>query len=160
MKVGKGAYIPDLGESASEKGEADAARISYLEKEITKCKNAISRLTELYLFDPDSMTKEDFSAKKREISGKIRELESQVDGLKSGSGAPPDLSFIKKASAFLMAQHITKEEHIDYGQLVLDLDNEIIKDFIDQIIDEISVQDGRIVKIRFTSGLEHDFIYQ
>ena len=43
-----------------------------------------------------------------------------------GSGSA-DLSFIKKASAFLVAQHIASEEHIDYMQLVTDLDNAIIK---------------------------------
>ena len=41
-----------------------------------------------------------------------------------------------------------------------DLDAEILKDFVDQIIDKIYVQDGKIIKIRFASGLEHEFIYK
>ena len=76
-----------------------------------------------------------------------------------GSGSA-NLSFIKKASAFLVAQHIASEEHIDYMQLVTDLDNAIIKDFIDQLIDKIFVQDGKIMRIRFVSGLEHEFMYE
>ena len=59
-----------------------------------------------------------------------------------------------------MAQRIASNEHIDYMQMAVDLDNKIMKEFIGQIIDKIFIQDGQIVKIRFASGLEHDFIYQ
>ena len=78
----------------------------------------------------------------------------------SGGSGHADLAFIRKASAFLVAQHIASAEHIDYMQLVIDLDNGIIKDFIDQLIDKIFVQDGKIMRIRFVSGLEHEFLYE
>ena len=74
--------------------------------------------------------------------------------------SPNDLSFIKKASAFLVARRISSKEYIDYLQMSADLDAEILKDFVDQVIDKIYVQDGKIVKIRFASGLEHEFIYK
>ena len=113
------------------------------------------------MFDPDAITKEEFSEKRRELNRRIRELSDRAAELKeSGGPSAADLSFIKKASAFLVARKISSTEYIDFIQLYADLDAEILKDFIDQIIDKIHIQDGRIVRIRFTSGLEHEFIYQ
>jgi len=158
--IGKGAYVPDMGESDStESISADSTEL--LKKEREKCKNAISRLTELYMFDPDALTKEEYSEKKRELTAKIRDIEKRISAA-SGSGGTgsDDLSFIKKASAFLVAQHISSKEHIDYNQIAVDLDAGILKDFVDQIIGEIFVQDGKIMRIRFASGLEHDFLYE
>lgn len=158
--IGKGAYVPHMGESDSvESTSADS--IELLKRECEKCKIAISRLTELYMFDPDALTKEEYSEKKRGLTARIRELEKQIETANGSNGScSADLSFIKKASAFLVAQHIASTEHIDYMRLVVDLDNAIIKDFIDQLIDKIFVQDGRIMRIRFVSGLEHEFLYE
>ncbi len=158
--IGKGRFSPDMGESDNQEGQLED-RIAYLEREKEKYKNAISRLTDLYMFDPDAITKEEFSARKRETTKKIREITHQITDLKENGGSgPADLAFIRKASAFLMAQRIASNEHIDYMQMAVDLDNKIMKEFIGQIIDKIFIQDGQIVKIRFASGLEHDFIYQ
>ena len=158
--IKKGAYIPDINDSGNEEN-AIGERIMILEKEKDKCKNAISRLTELYMFDPDAITKEEFSEKRRELNRRIRELSSQILELEENGGeSAADLSFIKKASAFLVARRISSKEYIDYLQMSADLDAEILKDFVDQIIDKIYVQDGKIIKIRFASGLEHEFIYK
>lgn len=158
--IGKGCFSPDMGESGNQEGQLED-RIAYLEREKEKYKNAISRLTDLYMFDPDAITKEEFSERKRETTKKIREIMRQIADLKENGGSgPADLAFIRKASTFLMAQRIASNEHIDYMQMAVDLDNKILKDFINQIIDKIFVQDGRIVRIRFASGLEHDFLYE
>ena len=158
--IGKGTYVPNMGESDSMESTS-ADNIELLKRECEKCKNAISRLTELYMFDPDALTKEEYSEKKRELTARIRELEKQITTSNGNSGSgSADLSFIKKASAFLVAQHVASKEHIDYMQLVTNLDNAIIKDFIDQLIDKIFVQDGKIMRIRFVNGLEHEFLYE
>lgn len=159
--IGKGAYMPDLGLPEGEGDISITERRSVLEKEREKCRNAISRLTELYLYDPEALTKEEFSKKKKELTKKIRDIDGQIDEITNageGSGLA-DLSFIKKASAFLVAQRIVSKKHIDYIQMCLDLDNEILKDFIDQVIDQIVALDGRVQKIRFVNGLEHEFTY-
>lgn len=159
--VGKGAYMPDLGLSEGEDDISITEQRSVLEKEREKCRNAISRLTELYLYDPEALTKEEFSKRKKELTKKIRDIDGQIDEITNadeGSGLA-DLSFIKKASAFLVAQRIVSKKHLDYIQMCLDLDNEILKDFINQVIDQIVALDGRVQKIRFANGLEHEFTY-
>lgn len=159
--IGKGAYMPDLGSQEGGDDYSIMERRSILEKEREKCENAISRLTELYLYDPEALTKEEFSKKKKELTKKahdIRERLAEIENTGNGSDLA-DLSFIKKASAFLVAQRIVSKKHIDYIQMCLDLDNEILKDFIDQVVDQIVALDGRVQKIRFVNGLEHEFTY-
>lgn len=158
--ISKGAYVPDMGESDAQEG-ASEDQLVILKREREKQKNAISRLTELYMYDQDAITKEEYSEKKRDLTARIRDIEKRISALESGSGSgAADLSFIKKASAFLVAQHIASNNHIDYNQIAVDLDAGILKDFVDQIISEIFIQDGRIVRLRFASGLEHEFLYE
>lgn len=157
--ISKGAYVPDIGESGAQEGTSED-QLVILKRERDKQKNAISRLTELYIYDPDAITKEEYSERKRELTAKIRDIEKRISALNDGGGSgSADLSFIKKASAFLVAQHINSKNHIDYVQIAVDLDAGILKDFVDQIVNEIFIQDGRIVRIRFASGLEHKFLY-
>lgn len=158
--IGKGAYIPDIEESGAQES-APEDKLVLLKREREKQKNAISRLTELYMYDPDAITKEEYSEKKRALTARIRDIDKQISALKnSGDSGAAGLSFIKKASAFLVAQHIASSKHIDYNKIAVDLDAGILKDFVNQIISGIFVQDGKIVKIRFANGLEHEFIYQ
>lgn len=160
-EVGKGAYVPDVGLSDSEDDYTAAEQLSLVKREIEKCKTAIERLTDLYLYDPDSMTKEEFSKKRKDLSNKIAGYEKQIASSQSTNDQDDlaDLEFIKKASAFLIAQRIVSKKHIDYIQMTLDLDNEILKDFVDQVIDQIVILDGRVQSIRFVNGLVHDFFY-
>lgn len=156
-----GSYLPALGLSDDDADYSAAEQLSLLRGEKDKCKNAITRLTDLYLYDPDSMTKEEFSSRKKDLTKKVLDFEKQIEELEEESGGDDlaDLSFIKKASAFLVAQRIVSKKHVDYMQMVLDLDNEILKDFVDQVIDQIVVTDGRVQSITFVNGLTHEFFY-
>lgn len=160
-EVGKGAYRPDVGSSGNDEEYSIAEQISLLKHEREKCVTAITRLTDLYLYDPDSMTKEEFSVKKKELTEKITNFDKQIEEYQN-QGADDnlaDLSFIKKASAFLVAQRIASKKHIDYLHMALELDNEILKDFIDQTVDQIVIEKGRVQSICFVNGLTHEFIY-
>ena len=161
--VGKGSYLPDTGVSEDAADISTLEQIGLLKRERDKCKTAIERLTDVYLYDPDSMSKEEFAKKKKELTNKIVAIEEQLDAAKSsGSGteALADVSFVKKASAFLVAQKIASKNHVDFADLAYNLDNEILKDFVDQVVDQIVFLDGRVKSIRFANGLEHVFEYK
>lgn len=160
-QVGNGTYIPDIDFLGNSDGASDHNQIELLKSEIEKSKNAVTRLTDVYLFDPDSMTKEEFATKKKELAKKIEGMERQLADLLDDSGNDDlaDMSFIKKASAFLVAQRIVSKSFVDYVGMAQELDNEILKDFIDQIVDQIVVLDGRVQSITFINGLKHEFRY-
>lgn len=161
QEVGKGAYLPDIDLSDGDDDYTAAEQLSILKRELDKCKTAIDRLTDLYLYDPDSMTKEEFAKKKRDLVNKIAGYEKQIEASQATGDKDDlaDLEFIRKASAFLVAQRIVSKKHVDYIQMALDLDNEILKDFVDQVIDRIEILEGRVRSIRFVNGLVHEFTY-
>lgn len=159
--LGNGTYVPDIALLSKFDEVQDHNQIDLLNTEIEKSKNAITRLTDVYLYDPASMTKEEFAAKKKELIKKIEEMEHQLAELLDNSedNDLTDLSFIKKASAFLVTQRIVSKSFIDYVQMAQELDNEILKNFVDQIVDRIVIKDGRIQSITFVNGLTHEFFY-
>ncbi len=159
--IGKGYFEPNTGISDDDNGHFESEQIALLKNEREKCTKAMERLTDLYLYDPDSMTTEEFSKKKRELKLKIESFEEQLSqyNMVSPENDISDISFIKKASAFLISQRIMSKKHIDYLNMSANLDNEILKDFIDQTVDHINIKDGRISSICFINGLQHEFIY-
>lgn len=161
QEVGNGSYLPYIGLPSDDEAYSAAEQLSLLRREKEKCQNAITRLTDLYLYDPDSLTKEEFSNKKKELLKQINDFDEQIAAYETGGSIDElaDLEFIKKASAFLVTQRIASKKHIDYLQMALNLDNEILKDFVDHVIDQIIVKDGRVLKIIFVNGLEHEFFY-
>lgn len=154
-----GRYIPELPEPSG--GTTANAEYEILKAEKEKAQRAADRLMELYLFDPESMSAEEVSRRRKEIQKNIHDIQEKIDALDEPAGPEAaDLSFIRKASAFLISQKIMSRKHIDYIDLALQIDNEILKDFFCQIIDHITVKEGRITEIAFANGLTHKFIYR
>ena len=85
-QVGNGTYIPDIDFLGDSDGASDHNQIELLKSEIEKSKNAVTRLTDVYLFDPDSMTKEEFATKKKELAKKIEGMERKLADLLDDSG--------------------------------------------------------------------------
>lgn len=155
----RGIFSPNISFDSLPQFTTD--EVELLDQEISRCKTAIERLTELYLYNPDAITREEYVKKKKELLDNISTLEERANSSKSkgDSDNSMDLSFIKKASAFLITQQIIKRNYNDYTQILLELDPEILKDFIDQTIDKIIINDGRVRKIVFINGLTHEFNY-
>ena len=71
-----------------------------------------------------------------------------------------DDEFIRRASEFIIAQKLTDRKYVNYKRLALSVDPDVLKSFVQSIIDNISVMDGNIQSIVFRNGLSHTFIYQ
>lgn len=157
--AGGGRFVPELVESFD--SAPASAELEILKAEKEKAQRAADRLMELYLFDPESMSAEEMSNRRKEIQKTIRDIQEKIDLLDVPAGPDAaDLSFIRKASAFLISQKIVSKKHIDYIDLALQIDTEILKDFFEQIIDHIVIKEGRIMEITFANGLTHKFIYR
>ena len=123
-----------------------------------KYKKAIERLTDLYIYDPESMSKSQFTVKRKELQDNIKLIDNKIAELSNTSPvtSASDMSFVKKASAFLVSRQLIGG-HIDFVNLAMNIDNNILKDFINQTIDYVLVKDGHVAAIRFINGLEHNF---
>lgn len=160
--VQSGSYQPGINRFESDTDLSAVDELKLLKAEQAKTEKAIERLLDLYLYDPESMTKEQMSSKQNTLKTKLSEITERITEIESESSIEraSDISFIKKASAFLVSQKIVSKKHIDYVELALTIDNAILKDFFQQIIDYIEIDEGRIVAICFANGLTHRFKYK
>lgn len=67
---------------------------------------------------------------------------------------------MKSASAFLLAHQLHAGVHIEYRDFAVTVEDESLKEFMNLVLDHISVKDRRVVEIVFSNGLSHRFIYR
>ena len=155
-------YSPDLLEELPNQADNAGIDIELLRQAENKYKTALQRLFDLYLFDPVAMPQKDYLLRKEELEGKLQEVQ---DSIKRNSVATEvviasDISFIKKASAFIVSQRILSKQDIDFEDLVLKCAPEMLKDLVNSTIKEIGIRGKRVEYIEFQSGLRHTFIYK
>lgn len=136
--------------------------LNNLKKEKNKFERALERLEDLYLFDDEAMSEKDYLIKKNKINSKLSEINSKLSELKKNIIPSDELNFILLADMALLTNRIsnmTKNEDINYKNLVIDASRENLKEFANKIIDTIIVKDKKILSIKFKNGLESKFIY-
>ncbi len=141
----------------------NTAEIILLTKEKEKYAKAVDRLLDIYLYDSEAVSKEEFAKKQKDLQSKIDVIDEKIENLKTSEANnknlnPLDTSFIKKATAFLVSQKILSARYIDFVDLALNSDPQILKDFVSQIIEYITVDENKVTKIKFINGIEHSFI--
>lgn len=137
--------------------------IAPLEQSKKKLERAIERLEDLYLFSDDGISEKDYLVKKRSLEQRIEELDLSIkEKTKDQYAKLPghDLSFIKKATRFLLAQNLTDSEFIDYNNMVKVIDKTLLKDFMNCVVRSVLMHDKEVRCIEFSNGLKHHFIYK
>lgn len=71
-----------------------------------------------------------------------------------------DEVFIQRASEFIIAQRLSDRNYICYKRLAMTVDNNVLKSFVNSIIDSITVTDGMVKTIVFRNGLSHTFVFR
>ena len=115
----------------------------------------------LYLYDDEAMPEKDFVMQRgqitkqlEEVNARIEELQNQESSEELGDG------FIGKASYYIMANKLIEDRYIDYEKYIRAIDPSIPRSFLQQIIDHIVVNDGRVISITFKNGSTHTFAYK
>ena len=141
---------------------ASQEEIAALKKQIQKYNRAKERLEDAYYFSDDAMSEKEYLEKKNKFDAarvaaenKLKELtEVQI------SSHVDDTGFMKSASSFLLAHQIHAGAHIEYREFAATIEEETLKEFLNIVLDHISVKDRRVVEIVFSNGLSHRFIYR
>lgn len=127
-----------------------------LNAEKEKYKRALNRLEDLYLFDDEGMSEKDYLLKKQKLEDKLKEINEELESA-NNSSSTIDWSFLKNT---VLKNEILNKEHIDYKNLDMTIDRDIIKKFINDIIEKITIKkDGRVASITFKNGITHNFTY-
>lgn len=156
-------FTPNLTVQQATEYESAGVDLEILRQEEEKYKGALQRLFDLYLFDSSAMSQKDYMLKKEELEGKLQEVQNAIEKVINESGCStdaPDVSFIKKASAFVVNQRILSKKEIDFEELATKCDVEVLKDLITSTVEKIGIKAGKVEFIKFQSGLVHRFEYK
>jgi hypothetical protein len=133
--------------------------VESLRKERERQERALRRLQELFLYSEDSISEKDFIIRKKEITGRIEEINSKLGMITHDAGSSlTDEDFIRQASHLLIASKLQEKEYVYYKNLAASVSPEILREYIHSIVDSIRVLDGQVSAIVFKNGLTHKFI--
>ena len=136
--------------------------IAALKRQIQKYNRAKERLEDAYYFSDDAMSEKEYLEKKNKFDAARVAAENKLKELTEVQIASPvdDSGFMKSASAFLLAHQLHAGVHIEYRDFAVTVEEESLKEFMNLVLDHISVKDRRVVEIVFSNGLSHRFIYR
>lgn len=109
------------------------------------------------------MSQKDFVIKRKEISDKIETVNKKIQEVKLNDTPfinNTEFNVLSKASFYLLTKNLSSVKNIDVLSLLNNLDKQIIKDFMNTIISDVSVERGKIYHITFKNGLTHHFLYK
>ncbi|MBN1077745.1 recombinase family protein [Clostridium botulinum] len=139
------------------------SNLSVLTKEKEKYNRAFERLQSLYLFSDDAMSEKDFLVQKLKLTEKLDEVNKKIDLINeenSNTVTYDDISFLKKTSNFMINNELMNKKFINFKTMVMTMDKQLIKDFINTIIDKIEIKNGKVSTIYFKNGIINNFIYK
>ena len=154
----EGLYLPEplSHQAAPDPGSMEAKRA-----EAAKIGRALDRLKKLFLFDDSAMNEKEYLSTRAELTEQLTRLNNEIrDAEEASFGRVEELNFVSSASSFLLSYSIQSGEHIQYNEFAAAVDDQIMKDFLNLIIDYIVVSEAHVTEIHFKSGLHAKFIYK
>jgi len=159
--VGTFEYTPQPVNSAESLAAISEKDILLSEKR--RLERALSRLKSLFLYSEDTMAEKDYIVERKQILDSLEDVNARLEEVERTAAASLSLSddeFLAKASYFIMAQQLQDKRFVDYEKFIRKIDPQIVKDFINSIVQNFCIKDGRIVSILFKNGIEHQFVYK
>lgn len=133
--------------------------IKKLTTEKNRAEKALERLEDLYIFG--DISKKNYLVKKTSIEKKLKELDANFEAVASTNDETTinDLLLLENTTSFFLQQNISGDQEIDYENLSILCGQKLLKDFLNQVIEYITIRDGKIIEIAFKNGMVHKFWY-
>jgi len=133
-----------------------------LEDRRRKKETALNRLKALYLYGDEETPEKDFIIEREKIVSEITEIEARLSELQKAENDATLASteFIQKASYFIMVEKLLDDRYVDYEKYIRKIDPSVPRNFLNNIVNQIEVSDGRVSSISFKNGMTHQFIYK
>ena len=69
------------------------------------------------------------------------------------------MEFLEKASYFIISQELTGKRYVNFDKIIMHIDANILKKFVNSVIKKIVVFDNKVTEIHFKNGITHKFLY-
>lgn len=135
--------------------------VDSLRREKEKQERALRRLQDLYLYSESAITEKDFIIKKAEITSRIQEITTKLGMVASpAKTSMSDEEFVKQASHLLIQRKLQGKKYIYYRTLAASVSPDILKSYMETILDSVYISNGKVSSIVFKNGLKHSFTYK
>lgn len=162
LRAGVGALEYTYAPAKNSDSEAAVSEHDILLSEKRRIERALNRLKQLYLFSEDSMPEKDYVIERKRLMDSLSDTEDRLETIEHSAAYEANMSdeeFIAKASYFIMAQKLQDKRHINYESFIKKIDPQIPKDFLNSVVQNFCIRDGKIVSIQFKNGINLQFLY-
>lgn len=134
-----------------------------LAAEKRKKERALSRLKSLYLYNDEAISERDYLLEKKSLEDAIKKIDKRLEEIERSSSkhfSLTDDEFMAKASIFIITHQLQNKRFIEFDKLIKKIDPQIVKEFVNSVVQKIVIKNGQVTSIRFKNGLEHKFLYK
>ncbi len=124
---------------------------------------AMERLKNLYLYSEENMSEKDYVIEKAQLVERLEKIDARLDEIQAGFSGQFDLTdneLLEKASYFVLSQRLLDKRFIDYRRLLEESEPQVLKEFINTVISNFCILDGKIISITFKNGIIIEFDYK
>lgn len=142
--------------------KTDAPEVAGLQTEAARLSRALERLKNAYLFDDNALPESEYLSTRSDLTEQLTRINNKIaDALTDNSyKAAAELSFVNSASSFLLSYRLQGADHIVYSDFAASVDVSVLKNFVNLIVDHITIKGGNVAEIVFKNGLRNRFIYK
>lgn len=148
---------PEKTADGSQRTEADI-----LSEELASKERALNRLQTIFLYSDAEMPESEYVQSRKEIVTRMDAIKARLAEIQASEADSPseieDREFMERASYFLIAENLL-ERRLPFRTIISKLDDKALKDFFNNIIQQVVVKDGMVLSITFRNGSTHKFIY-
>lgn len=148
--------------SAAE-SSADLQERDLLLSERRRMERALNRLKSLFLYGEDTISEKDYLTEHKRITDSLADIDARLDELEVSSASSLTMSddeFMAKASYFILTQQLLDKRFVDYEKFIRKIDPQIVKEFINSVVQNFCIKNGLTISILFRNGLQLEFSYK
>lgn len=115
------------------------------------------------MYNDEAISERDYLLEKKSLEDAIKKIDKRLEEIERSSSkhfSLTDDEFMAKASIFIMTHQLQNKRFIEFDKLIKKIDPQIIKEFVNSVVQKIVIKNGRVTSIRFKNGLEHKFLYK
>ena len=134
-----------------------------LDKEKRRIERAIDRLKSIYLYEDAGISESDYAVERKKLLDQLAKVDDRIQELDDNATRErnmTDSEFMATASYYALTQELLSSRHVDYIGLIQNTDPRITQEFVNSVLLNFCILDGRITAIRFKNGIEHRFVYK
>lgn len=141
---------------------SNAEEWEILRSEKKKYENAALRLRQLFLYGSDTISEQEYIEQRKNINDNIALIDmrlKEIDRQVEQNFIMSDSEFFTKVYLFLINSNLASARNVNFDRLVSQIDKQVLKKFINQVIQKVVILDGKIAQITLKNDITLKFLY-